>query len=88
MFHQSLILDLQNWTVQWSETHVEVDKKNPTNKEDQCVSSACFKDQGKKKCEPQSEHSLEHLDLRVSEQNIKKVSWELEQYSAGKITMV
>lgn len=33
---------------------------------------ACFNGQGKKSCEPQSEHSLDHLDMGVIEQNIKK----------------
>lgn len=68
MFHQSLILGLQIWTVQCSETYVEVNKHH--YREERPV--GCLNVRGKKRCEPRSEYSLEHLHLGVSEQNMKK----------------
>lgn len=73
MFHRSRILGLQNWTVQCSETYVEVNKQH--YREERPV--GCLNGRGKKRCEPLSEYSLERLHLGVSEQHMKKKKKEL-----------
>lgn len=68
MFHRSSILGLQNWTVQCSETYVEVNKQH--YREERPV--GCLNGRGKKRCEPLSEYSLERLHLGINEQNMKR----------------
>lgn len=70
MFNRSLSLDLQTWTVQWSETSIEINKQ-PYGKGRPVYLLQSSQTSGKKIRKAMSKHSLEHSDVEVREQNVK-----------------